>query len=47
MKNKKIGKFGFSKRELSNVNVDTIREKCFEHKFNEDKYNEWFIRIEK
>lgn len=39
MKQKKIGKLGFSKRELSNVNVDTIRKKCFECRFDDAKYN--------
>ena len=47
MKSKKMAKLGYSKRELSNINVDTIKAKCFECNFDNNKYNEWFKQIEK
>ena len=46
MKSKKIAILKFSKRELSNVNSDTIRNKSFEFHFDEEQYNKWFNRNE-
>ena len=36
-----MAKMGFSKRELSKVNCETIVEKCIELNFDEEKYSKW------
>ena len=36
-----MAKMGFSKRELSKINCETIVEKCFEFNFDENVYSKW------
>lgn len=46
MKDTRLAKLGFNKRELSNINVDTIEKICFQVNFDEEKYNQWFRKVE-
>ena len=45
LKSVKGQKFGFSKRELSKINVDDIQTKCIEFSFDESLYADWFQKI--
>lgn len=42
----KTGKLGFSKRELSKINVETVIEKCIEFDFEESQYHGWISNVE-
>lgn len=36
---------GYSKRELSKINSQTIHAKCIEFEFDDDAYNKWIAPI--
>ena len=36
---------GYSKRELSQINSQTIHAKCIEFEFDDDAYNKWIAPI--
>lgn len=46
LKSTKHAKLGYSKRELSKINVETVSQKCIELNFDEERYKEWFSTIE-
>lgn len=45
LKNIKLGKMGYNKRELSKISCETIENKCVEFECNEDLFNKWLNQI--